>query len=307
MCVRDSGGGGGGGARDGDCRGRAVASGHTASRAAAAALLGILCPTQKHVPAPPSGAAAQGPGGRGEDRGVGREAADPLPKQVAERTTAFVVAAGTTLLQRATAATRRSGCGRGDVVHARLPAPHTSPEGLRPRHCKKKGKSPPKKPSPPLQRLLCLAWSRGSWLGHAIHGRPREEESCVWAWAGCLVPRRFLRSWGWGIWRGGCCGGAFSGLLVANSHDTSRPHSQHQQGRLLAVSSCPQARSPVARGAAACRAPLGAAGISPPGPSTKEGLGWTFCKIYMWGGRRKGSAVAAEARHLGRSVWGGVF
>ena len=25
----------------------------------------------------------------------------------------------------------------------------------------------------------------------------------------------------------------------------------------------------------------------------------------MWGGRRKRSAVAAEARHLGRSVWGG--
>ena len=30
-----------------------------------------------------------------------------------------------------------------------------------------------------------------------------------------------------------------------------------------------------------------------------------FCNIYTWGGRRKRSAVAAEARHLGRSVWGG--
>ena len=27
--------------------------------------------------------------------------------------------------------------------------------------------------------------------------------------------------------------------------------------------------------------------------------------IYMWGGRRKRSAVAAEARHLGRYVWRG--
>ena len=44
------------------------------------------------------------------------------------------------------------------------------------------------------------------------------------------------------------------------------------------------------------------AGKPPPGPSTKGGLGWTFCNIYMWGGRRKRSAVAAEARHLGRSV-----
>ena len=29
-----------------------------------------------------------------------------------------------------------------------------------------------------------------------------------------------------------------------------------------------------------------------------------FCNIYTWGGRRRKSAVAAEARHLGRSVWG---
>ena len=29
-----------------------------------------------------------------------------------------------------------------------------------------------------------------------------------------------------------------------------------------------------------------------------------FCNIYTWGGRRRRSAVAAETRHLGRSVWG---
>ena len=29
-----------------------------------------------------------------------------------------------------------------------------------------------------------------------------------------------------------------------------------------------------------------------------------FCNICTWGGRRRRSAVAVEAMHLGRSVWG---